>query len=51
MQNCIRWFAKQIYISNFNVVEKWWLMSYRGVVTVTQLDFGPRLPLTTAAIA
>ena len=39
------------YISTFNVFEKSWLMSYRCVVTVTQLDFGPRLPLTTAAIA
>ena len=31
--------------------EKSWLMGYRGVVTVTQLDFGPRVLLTTAAIA
>jgi len=30
--------------------EKSWLMSYCGVVTVTELDFGPRTLLTTAAI-
>lgn len=31
--------------------EESWLMGYRGVVTFTELDFGPRVPLTTAAIA
>ena len=31
--------------------EKSWLMDYRGVVTVSELDFGPRELLTTAAIA
>jgi len=28
-----------------------WLMNYYGVVTVTELDFGPRVLFTTAAIA
>ena len=31
--------------------EKSWLMDYRGVVTVIEADFGPRVLLTTAAIA
>ena len=49
MQNCIRRFAHEIYISTFNVLEKSWLMNYYGVVTVTELDFGPRTLLTTTA--
>jgi len=31
--------------------QKSWLTFYCGVVTVTELDFGPRTVLTTAAIA
>ena len=49
MQNCIRWCAHEIYFSTFNVFEKSWLMDYYGVVTVTELDFGPRTLLTTTA--
>ena len=33
------------------IFEKQWLMGYRGVVTVTATDFGPRTVLTTAATA
>ena len=49
MQNCIRRFAHEIYFSTFNVFEKSWLMNYYGVVTVTELDFGPRTLFTTTA--
>ena len=51
MQNCIGRCVHEIYISTFNVFEKSWLMVYYGVVTVTEADFGPRVLLTTAAIA
>jgi hypothetical protein len=51
IQNCTRRCAQEICISTSTFFEKTWLISYRGVVTVTELDFGPRTVLTTAAIA
>ncbi len=47
--NCIRRCAHETYVSTFKVFEKSWLMGYCGVVTVTELDVGPRVLLTTGA--
>ena len=41
---------RNLYFNLQRFFERSWLMRYRGVVTVTATDFGPRTPLTTGAI-
>ena len=51
MQNCMRRCVYEYIFQRSTVFEKSRLIGYRGVLTVTGADFGPRTLLTTGATA